>query len=193
MAWPPEEALVLVALLPQPRDLDIARTLGWYRIPVATAPRLLYVDYLAFYQPASFGPDHRWRIEYVARLLGHEMVTRRSLFRHEPDHPRADEWYYKMQLAPLERLPRPILAGKWKRVTFFYTLGAYFPQARTLNDLVLKGPDRDVVWKRLRTRHQAHQPEQPLPPAPPPEVWALLAGLSWPGAEEAGQQRARPS
>ena len=48
------QALVLVAFIPTPRDLEIARVLGWYRIPLRSAPKVIAVDYLAFYQPASF-------------------------------------------------------------------------------------------------------------------------------------------
>jgi len=48
-------SLVLVCLLPSPRDLEIARLLGWYRIPFRTAPKVVTVDALAFYQPGSFG------------------------------------------------------------------------------------------------------------------------------------------
>ncbi len=182
--WPPDEALILVALLPRPRDLEIARTLGWYRIPVATAPRLLTVDYLAFYQPAAFGPERRWRIEYTARLLGHELVTRKELFREEADHPRANEWYYKLQLGPLEPLPRPILAGRWKRVTFFYTTGERLRQARTLRDLVLHGRERSTVWRTLRERAAQEGAYRPLPEEPPAEIWALLAALTLRSDEE---------
>jgi hypothetical protein len=49
--------LILVAVLRRPRDLDIARVLGWYRILVGTAPRMLRVDWLAFYQTAAFGAE----------------------------------------------------------------------------------------------------------------------------------------
>ena len=43
-------ALVLVAVMTDPRDLEIARLFGWYRIPLRTAPKVIAVDYLAFYQ-----------------------------------------------------------------------------------------------------------------------------------------------
>ena len=42
--------LILVCLLPTPRDLEIARLLGWYRIPLRSAPKVVALDYLAFYQ-----------------------------------------------------------------------------------------------------------------------------------------------
>jgi hypothetical protein len=40
---------VLVVFLPGPQDMDIARLLGWYRIPLRTAPKVVAVDWLAFY------------------------------------------------------------------------------------------------------------------------------------------------
>ena len=99
--------LVLVTVLKDPRDLEIARVLGWYRIPLATAPKTISVDYLAFYQTARFG-EEKWAIHYVAPVHGHELTTRVELLRTEPDHPRANERYYKIQIGPLERLARPI-------------------------------------------------------------------------------------
>ncbi len=42
----PETALILVAILPNQRDFDIARLFGWYRIPLKSAPKVISVDYL---------------------------------------------------------------------------------------------------------------------------------------------------
>jgi len=94
-------SLILVCLLPSPRDLEIARLLGWYRIPFRSAPKVVAVDYLAFYQPGSFG-ELGGRIEYIAPVRGHELTTRAELLRDEPEHPRAGEEYFKLQLGPLE-------------------------------------------------------------------------------------------
>src|SRR5512137_1965128 len=99
--------LILVCVLPDPRDLEIARLLGWYRIPFRTAPKVVAVDSLAFYQPGTFG-ESGGQIEFIAPVHGHELTTRAELLHNEPDHPRAREEYYKIQLGPLERLPRPI-------------------------------------------------------------------------------------
>lgn len=66
---PQPNALILVAFMPSPRDLEVARVLGWYRIPLRTAPKVVAVDYLAFYQPASFGA-RKWLIERVAPVRG---------------------------------------------------------------------------------------------------------------------------
>jgi hypothetical protein len=150
--YPALTALILVALVPRPRDLEIARLLGWYRVPLRTAPKVVNVDYLAFYQAGSFGEEHRWRIESIAEVRGHELTTRAQLLRDEPDHPRAREEYYKIQLGPLQTLQRPILAGRWRRITFLYTTGELLCTARTLNDLVVRSDERDILWRSLRER-----------------------------------------
>lgn len=171
-------SLVLVCLLPQPRDLEIARLLGWYRIPLRTAPKVIAVDYLAFYQPASFGA-HGGLIEYVAEVRGHELVRRADLFRDEPDHPRAREEYYKIQIGPLQPLPHPIRAEKWRRLTFLYTTGEYLLQARTLADLVIRSEERSIIWRSLRERAENAQSYQTtLPPVDlPAEALLSLLGI----------------
>jgi hypothetical protein len=177
---PAETALLLVGVLPAQRDLEIARLLGWYRIPLRKAPKVIEVDYLAFYQTAAFGEAERWRIQYIAQVRGHELVTRLQLFRDEPDHPRAQEEYFKIQVGPLSRLPRPVLAGQWKRVTFLYTTGGHLLKAHTLNDLVVRSEEREVLWRSLRERalQTGHYHTEDLPEiAVDPVLLAMLGAM----------------
>ncbi len=146
------EHLVLVAVIPSPKDLEIARVLGWYRIPLETAPKTVRVDWLAFYQTAAFGED-RWAVRHVAPVRGHELVRRADLIQDEPDHPRADSPYYKIQLGTLRRLPRTIQAGGWRRLTFLYTTGARLLRARVLKDLtVAPSKEHEALWRMIRER-----------------------------------------
>ena len=172
-------SLVLVAVMNNPRDLEIARVLGWYRIPLRSAPKVVAVDYLAFYQTSAFG-DEKWQIQYVAEVRGHELTTRAELLREESDHPHANQEYYKIQLGPLERLPKSVVAENWRRITFFYTLGEHLLNAETVNDLIVASGERQVLWQALRERaYEAQQadadelPEIDLEPA----VLAALLGL----------------
>jgi len=168
--------LILVCLLPAPRDLEIARLLGWYRIPLRTAPKVVTVDYLAFYQPATFG-GHSGQIEFIAQVRGHELTTRAELLKDEADHPHAKEEYYKIQLGGLEKLREPIRTDKWKRLTFLYSTGEYLLNARSLNDLVVEGEERHLLWKSLRERagqEQAYQTDLPEADVPPEVLMALL-------------------
>jgi hypothetical protein len=170
--------LILVAFLPTPRDLEIARLLGWYRIPLRTAPKVVAVDYLAFYQPSSFG-ERGGQIEFVAQVRGHELTTRGELLKDEADHPHAKEEYYKIQIGGLEKLKEPVIADKWKRITFLYTTGEYLLQAKTLNDLVVDDDERQVLWRSLRERAENEQLyKTDLPEADiPPEVLIALLGI----------------
>jgi hypothetical protein len=145
-------SLVLVCYLPTTKDLDIARMLGWYRIPLKSAPKVIEVDYLAFYQGSSFGEQRRWQVEYFAQYRGHELTTRGELLREETDHPRAKEEYFKVQLGSLQHLENPIQAGSWKRITFLYTTGNLLNRATTMNDLVVHNEEREILWKTLRER-----------------------------------------
>jgi len=177
--YPSAEALILVAVLPAQRDLEIARLLGWYRIPLRYAPKVVAVDYLAFYQTGAFGSQDRWQIAWYAAVKGNELTSRRDLFREEPDHPRAVEEYYKIQIGPLQLLERPLPAKSWKRITFLYTTGALFQTAETINDLVVRSEERDLLWRSLRERaletgqyQAAELPEFDLDPA----ILAMLGG-----------------
>ena len=126
------------------------------------------------------GPEHRWRIEHFAEVRGHELTTRRELFRDEPDHPRADEEYYRLALGPVQSLPQPLPASRWKRITFLYTTGELFPAAQTINDLVVGSEERQVLWRSLRERALQGGEYQPqdLPEIPfDPALLALLGGL----------------
>ena len=176
--------LILVAFMPHPRDLEIARLLGWYRIPLRTAPKVVAVDWLAFYQPATFGEGHKWCVEYLAPVVGHELVTRGELFKDQIDHPRSNEEYFKMQLGPIVTLPQPVKAGQWKRITFLYTTGDHLLKAEDIHDLTVREEERKILWRALRERAKKNQqykvgdlPELPIDP----EIIALFSLMSGSG------------
>jgi hypothetical protein len=180
VTMPPPYALILVGVIPTPRDLEITRLLGWYRIPFRFAPKVVQVDYLAFYQPSIFGKGHEGRIETFAEVRGVELTTRGELIKEEPDHPRAHEEYYKIQVGPLIQLRAPILAEKWKRITFLYTTGELFSKAKIINDLVVKTEERKILWNSLREKaslsqeyHQESLPDFELDP----EIMMMLGDL----------------
>ena len=169
-------SLVLVCLLPTPRDLEIARLLGWYRIPFRTAPKVVTVDYLAFYQPSTFG-ERGGQIEFIAQVRGHELTTRGELLKDEADHPRAHVEYFKIQLDGLEKLREPIKTDKWKRLTFLYTTGEYLANAKILNDLVVQNEERETLWRSLRERaenEQLYKTDLPEANISPDVLMALL-------------------
>lgn len=137
-------ARVLICLINQPKDLEIARWDHWYRIPLKNAPQEYLPELIAFYLTADFG-DEKWAIHEYAEVRGHELVQRADLFPEQIDHPRANEPYYKLQLGPLHRLPRPIPSLKWRRVTFISTTGDRLLNALEISDLLERPSNRFVT------------------------------------------------
>lgn len=144
------EDRVLVAVVTSPRDFAFARDHGWYRIPQRRAPKGVHAEYLAFYFNRSFG-DQKWAIHYYGRTLGHELLQRRDLLPDEPDHARAEELYYKVQLDALQRLDRPIVSLRWRRISFIHTTWDRFTDAAEINDLFVEGESYvDRLYYALR-------------------------------------------
>jgi hypothetical protein len=94
--------------------------------------------------------DDKWAIHYYAAIQGHELVARRDLFPAEPDHPRAGQWYYKLQLGPLEHKLPPIVANRRRRVTFIVTSGDRFMNAHEINDLFEQASSVGQLYVKLR-------------------------------------------
>ena len=132
---------VLVAILNNRRDFEIARDEGWYRIPARHAPQsTTEAAVLAFYFTKAFDDD-KWSVRWYSPVRGHELVHRRDLFPAEPDHPRAEDTYYKLQLGPLMQLEQPIPSLRWRRITFIETSWDRFTAAEEVNDLYASGAD----------------------------------------------------
>ncbi len=152
------EDRVLVAYVPNPADFATIQREGWYRIPQQESPKGLYAEYLAFYFGSNFGPQ-KWAIHYYAANHGHELATRQALLPHQPDHPRANDLYYKVQLGPLQTLPRPIISLRWRRITFLHTTWDRFQDAVEINDLFVDWEGyTDRLYATLRER--GLQPER---------------------------------
>jgi len=89
-------------------------------------------------------------LRYYARIEGHELVARRDLIPSEPDHPRAGAWYYALQLGPLEHKLPPIVANRWRGVTFIVTTGDRFMEAQEINDLFEQESPVGQLYVRLK-------------------------------------------
>jgi len=144
----PPNARVLVVIVNRLCDLAAAREEGWYRIPLARAPRALHAEYLAFYQTAVFGPE-RWAVRYLAGVRAVGIATRAALLPAEAGHPRANERYYRFALGPLRALPVPLPSRRLRRIAFIPTTLGQLLRARDLNELW--HPDEDIAngWEEL--------------------------------------------
>lgn len=164
------EDRVLVGVMPDPADLVVAQEQHWYRVPVKHAPTGIHAEYVAFYFTKKYPEELRWGIHFYARRTGHEMVKRVDLLPDQPDHPCAQQEYYKLQLGPIKHKEPPIVSVRWRRITFIQTTWDRFVNAREVNDLystdkqfvdrvyhALKNrgiqPDRNVVIKEGDRRY----------------------------------------
>lgn len=136
---------VLVAVLNSQRDWQIAREEGWYRIPLGQVPRRVAADYLAFYQTGIFGEEGH-AVNYYAPIRAFHVARRAELLPKEADHPRAQQWYYKIEIGPLQRLDRPVRSRRLRRVSFIPTTLRRLLVAQEINDLWW----RDDGQERLR-------------------------------------------
>jgi hypothetical protein len=144
------EDRVLVAVMNRPKDFEIAQGEGWYRLPEKKVTAGAFFEYVAFYFTAAFA-ERKWAIHYYACRLGHELVTRRELLLDEPDHPHADDRYYKLQLGPLQRREPPIVSLRWRRISFIHTTWDRFEVAEEINDLFIEGDEFvDRLYHALR-------------------------------------------
>jgi hypothetical protein len=142
------EARVLVVVVTRPRDMAAARDEGWYRIPLAHAPRALHAEYLAFYQTAAFGAE-RWSVRYLAAVGAVGLATRAALLPEEASHPRASERYYRFSLGPLLTLPAALPSRRLRRVTFIPTTAGQLLRARDVAELWRPLEDAESAWEHI--------------------------------------------
>ncbi len=142
---------VLVVVVNNPDDFRRVASEGWYRIPQRSAPRRIGADYLAFYQTGAFkGKEEAQTVTYYASTRRYQLVTRRELLPAEPDHPRAGDYYFRIDIGPLQRLARPIPAASLRRITFIPTTLDRLLSAPDVRDLFYHEDPFDKLWRTLR-------------------------------------------
>ena len=147
---------VLVAVLNNETDLRRAAEEGWYRIPQRRAPRRIGADYLAFYLTAGCGQaEIAHTVTYYAPVRRYQLMERRDLLPQESDHPRAGEYYYRIEIGPLQRLEHPVPARSYRRLTFIHTTLDRLLAAADVLDLFRHDDPFEVLWGALR-EHRLH-------------------------------------
>jgi very-short-patch-repair endonuclease len=139
----------LIAILNAKTDLAILQEQGWYRIPVASAPKPWPPKWLAFYQTKVFGKD-AYSIRYYGEVEQAPIVRRCDLFPNEPPNPKSDREYHQVRLRSLEPLKRPILSRRLRRVVFISTTWEKLQGAVEINDLFHASPLEDQLWAELQ-------------------------------------------
>lgn len=142
---------VLVAVVNNPTDLRRAAEEGWYRLPQSRAPRRIAADFIALYQTSAFAPSpEAGTITYIAPIEGYHMLTRAELLPDEADHPRAEDYYFRIDIGPLMRLDRPVPARSYRRLTFIHTSLESLLRAEDTSQLSRNDGAFDTLWSALR-------------------------------------------
>lgn len=167
------DAPVLVAVLNNWRDWEIACERGWYRIPLGRVPRRVAADYLAFYQTGVFG-DEGHAVNYYAPIRAFHLASRVELLPEEPDHPRAQHCYYKIEIGPLQRLERPVRSQRLRRVSFIPTTLGRLLVAQEINDLWWRDDSQERLRRALHEVGLQVACDYRVG-VPPNEIWVDLA------------------
>ncbi|MCP4110661.1 MAG: DUF559 domain-containing protein [Desulfobacteraceae bacterium] len=147
---------VLVAIINNLSDFAIAQNQNWYRIPAKSVEKWLKKRWpprwLSFYQTKVFG-NEKWAINYYAEIIDIRKVFRWQLFPDEPVNKKTETQYYQIVIEPLQRLSKPILSRRLRRIIFISTTWEKFINAVEINDLYDESPLEDRLWaefKRLK-------------------------------------------
>jgi len=143
----PEKDLVLIGVVKRKEDLEHLRKDRWYRIPAhlsfRQSPR-----YLAVYPTARCGSGGGG-ISFYSAIQEITRTRRIDLLPEEASHPRAKEWYWRLQLGPPRELPHPIENRLRRRITFAYTRLPELIKAREVGELFGIPPLEEIMRKSL--------------------------------------------
>ena len=142
---------VLVVVVNNAADLRRIASEGWYRIPQRKAPHRIGADYLAFYQTGAFkAAEEAQTITYYAATRRYRLLTRRELLPAEADHPRATDYYFRVEVGPLQRLDTPVPSATMRRITFIHTTLDRLLYAQDVRDLFRRDDPFEKLWHALR-------------------------------------------
>ena len=145
-----KESLVLVGVINRRKDMEILLEKRWYRIPVRYAPRQKPA-YLAFYQTRVFGKEGG-AIWYYARVKSSYVVRRLRLLPDEKKHPRARDYYYRLNLDKVRRTPRIIRNDSRRRISFGFTTMVKLKSSERICQLFDIVPLEDIMRQALQER-----------------------------------------
>lgn len=142
---------VLVSVINNAVDLRRAVDEGWYRIPQRRAPRRIGADFLAFYLTAGCGDaDLAHKVPYYAPTRRYQLLMRAELLPEECNHPRAHDYYYRVEIGSLQHLERPVPARSYHRITFIHTTLERLLTADDVLDLFRRSDPFEQLWGALR-------------------------------------------
>ena len=157
-----------------PADLSGQGNKGWYRIPLDRAPRRIAADYLTVCRTGTLPAG---RTLGGARTGACTRISSRKTHRADPrppEHPWADQSYYKVMLGPLAPLPHTVPSRRLRRIAFIPTTLDRLMQAEEINDLSIKSSAQERLWAALKLADIDAERQYPLADDLPTADFALL-------------------
>lgn len=154
---------LLVGIVNNVSDFEIARDRRWYRIPIDKADKFLKKrwppKWIAFYYTSSI-KDYPQMIIHYAKISAITKAFRKELFPNETNSYKSKRNYYKISFNRVEILPKPILSRRWRRIVFIQTTYKKFVNAVEINDLFDGSSLEDRLWAEFkRNRISAERQE----------------------------------
>lgn len=147
------EDRVLVGVINRKRDLKLLQQEHWYRIPQKQQMRGVDAEYLAFFLSGRVFKEQSGGIHYFARVRGVELLYRRDLLPDQPDHPRAEDAYYKVAIDSLQTKTPPVQNTSKRAIAFIRTTWDRFHPAEKIADLYSDADYFvDRIYHALRNR-----------------------------------------
>ncbi|EAY31834.1 hypothetical protein [Microscilla marina] len=144
----------LVVLMNNQADFDIAKTQGWYRIPVRHTPSIVkegQLKFIAFYFTKAFGND-KYTIKWFAEVNDIGLAKRTELFPDETPNSKTKKQYYKISFSAPNVLYRPIVSARPRRLLFVPTTSYKLFNALEFNDIFDNSLLEEKVWKAFLKR-----------------------------------------
>ena len=145
-----KEKLVLVGVVNRKKDLEIARKEHWYRIPLKHFPKRK-AKYLALYQTRVFDKEGK-AINYYASIKSSSLHKRRELLPDEQNHPRSEDYYYKINLGPLRATSCRIENRYGRRIGSAFTTLKELLRSKEISELFNIVPIEEIMRQALKKR-----------------------------------------
>jgi len=142
-----ERDLVLIGVVKREKDLEHLRKDRWYRIPGNISFRKS-PQYLAVYPTARCGRGGGG-ISFYSSIRRIIRTRRIDILPDEERHPRAGDWYWKLELGPIRKLPRRIENRLRRRIIFAYTTVERLIQAHEIGELFGIPPLEEIMRRSL--------------------------------------------
>ena len=152
-----QKELVLIGVVRRKIDLELVQREHWYRIPSHLTFRYR-PRYLALYPTSGCG-TRGGAITFYTTIKKISRVRRGELLPREKKHPRAKEWYWKLQLGPIQHLPHRIANRLRRRLTFAYTTRDRLLRAEEIGELFGIPPLEEILRKALLSARISSLPQ----------------------------------